>query len=79
MQGKDQKDHHSFSRSSDSAEAASGISYRRDTSYDDNFNYPYCQDINKYEKLCKIGQGTFGCAVFFSCTVLLYWVTRMTE
>ncbi|XP_076093608.1 cyclin-dependent kinase 9-like [Mytilus galloprovincialis] len=60
MQGKDQKDHHSFSRSSDSTEAASGGAFRRDTSYDDNFNYPYCQDINKYEKLCKIGQGTFG-------------------
>lgn len=27
---------------------------------DHNIHYPFCQDSSKYEKLCKIGQGTFG-------------------
>lgn len=27
---------------------------------DDDFNYPYCEDADKYEKITKIGQGTFG-------------------
>jgi len=26
----------------------------------DDFSFPFCDDINKYEKLTKIGQGTFG-------------------
>ncbi|XP_022644734.1 cyclin-dependent kinase 9-like [Varroa jacobsoni] len=26
----------------------------------DDFNFPFCDDINKYEKVTKIGQGTFG-------------------
>ncbi|CAG7833405.1 unnamed protein product [Allacma fusca] len=28
--------------------------------YIENFDYPYCDDVGKYEKLSKIGQGTFG-------------------
>ncbi len=28
--------------------------------YIENFEYPFCDDVNKYEKLSKIGQGTFG-------------------
>lgn len=27
---------------------------------EDDFNYPYCEDADKYEKITKIGQGTFG-------------------
>ena len=27
---------------------------------DDGIEYPYCEDVDKYEKLTKIGQGTFG-------------------
>lgn len=26
----------------------------------DDFDYPYVDDVNKYEKITKIGQGTFG-------------------
>ena len=25
-----------------------------------SFDYPYCHEVTKYEKLLKIGQGTFG-------------------
>lgn len=25
-----------------------------------HFNYPYCDDVEKYEKVCRIGKGTFG-------------------
>lgn len=27
---------------------------------EDSFNYPYCDDVEKYEKICRIGKGTFG-------------------
>ncbi|XP_015786126.1 cyclin-dependent kinase 9 [Tetranychus urticae] len=27
---------------------------------DDDFKFPYCDDVSKYERLAKIGQGTFG-------------------
>ena len=59
MQGKETLSQ-SFSRPLDTTDGASGSTHRRENSYDDNFNYPYCHDISKYEKLCKIGQGTFG-------------------
>lgn len=26
----------------------------------DQFDYPYCDDVKKYEKICRIGKGTFG-------------------
>jgi hypothetical protein len=26
----------------------------------DDFDFPYCRDVMVYEKLTKIGQGTFG-------------------
>ena len=28
--------------------------------YVEQFNFPFCEEINKYELLVKIGQGTFG-------------------
>ena len=31
--------------------------------YIETFDYPFCDDVGKYEKLSKIGQGTFGYAL----------------
>lgn len=28
--------------------------------YIENYDFPYCDDSSKYEKVAKIGQGTFG-------------------
>ena len=28
--------------------------------YIEEFNFPYCDESSKYEKVAKIGQGTFG-------------------
>ena len=33
-------------------------------------NFPFCSDVAKYEKLAKVGQGTFG-YVLKICTVIL--------
>ena len=29
-------------------------------SYIENFDFPFCAEVTKYEKQAKIGQGTFG-------------------
>ncbi|XP_022901989.1 cyclin-dependent kinase 9 [Onthophagus taurus] len=36
------------------------MSTREKEKYIENFNFPYCDDSVKYEKVTKIGQGTFG-------------------
>ena len=33
--------------------------------YETNKPFPYCDDDSKYEKLAKIGQGTFGYVILF--------------
>lgn len=32
----------------------------------DDFDFPYCRDVGVYEKLTKIGQGTFGSVAGYS-------------
>lgn len=34
--------------------------------YIEEFNFPHCDESSKYEKVAKIGQGTFGYVSFFS-------------
>ncbi len=29
--------------------------------YIEHFTFPFINDVGKYEKMLKIGQGTFGC------------------
>ena len=36
----------------------------------DLLDYPFCHDVNKYEKMVKIGQGTFG---FVDCFSPPFW------
>lgn len=32
--------------------------------YYDGVEFPFCDEFSKYEKMAKIGQGTFGCVLF---------------
>ena len=44
-----------------SSKNAHQVSYQSfDLKVFDNINYPFCPFLNKYEKIVKIGQGTFG-------------------
>lgn len=35
--------------------------------YVETFNFPYCEEAGKYEKVTKIGQGTFGLVFCTTC------------
>lgn len=36
------------------------MSNKEKESYVEKFSFPYCNEATKYEKVAKIGQGTFG-------------------
>lgn len=50
----------SSSSSSSSSTSKSANSLLNKQKYIENYDFPYCDDSCKYEKVAKIGQGTFG-------------------
>lgn len=38
-------------------------------------DYPFCEEVSKYEKLAKIGQGTFGYKAYFFKQIQLFKTT----
>lgn len=45
-------------------------STREKDKYVEDFNFPFCDDASKYERVTKIGQGTFGYVKFISRFIL---------
>lgn len=39
---------------------ASYMNIHEKDKYVEEYNFPFCDDASKYEKVAKIGQGTFG-------------------
>lgn len=73
MSSKGQDDRMDSSRPSTSSSATGSVSMSSSSStksaatsliskqlYIENYDFPYCDDSSKYEKVAKIGQGTFG-------------------
>ncbi|KAJ8981246.1 hypothetical protein NQ317_005761 [Molorchus minor] len=58
---RDTRDHHASSSSSGSSHPHFVVmNMREKEKYIENFGFPYCDLTSKYEKVAKIGQGTFG-------------------
>lgn len=50
----------STSTNSSTNSSTSFLFGREKDKYLENFNFPFCDDASKYERVTKIGQGTFG-------------------
>lgn len=48
------------------------MSQREKEKYIESFNFPYCDESTKYEKVYKIGQGTFGYVIYKYSTIYVY-------
>ena len=57
MQSSAGPSHHGAGSSAANSPAYSSFSHSNKM---DDLEFPYCPDSNKYERLAKIGQGTFG-------------------
>lgn len=47
-------------REKNHSNAHPGMTMKEKEKYIENFKFPFCDDSAKYEKVAKIGQGTFG-------------------
>ena len=39
----------------------------------DTFDFPYCHEVSKYEKIAKVGQGTFGLEALLDVNLPPFW------
>lgn len=47
-------------RTGESSSSSSVMNIKEKEKYIEEFDFPFCDESTKYEKVAKIGQGTFG-------------------
>jgi hypothetical protein len=45
--------------------------------YLEEFDFPFCDEVGKYEKVAKIGQGTFG--LVQNIIKIIYWLNNFIK